>query len=282
MTPADRRQRFAFTLIELLVVIAILAILASLLLPALNRSKRSAHLARCLSNLRQQGIALQLHVTDYGTYPLEDSPEFIPEFESLHWETNLWHRNFWFIQLNAQMRPSRPGDPDALFERNYVFRCPSDRRAQLSPPDAHESSYGYNIRGLINFAAAPGEFDSPSLGLAGDYSTVLGRGIPLREQAVKSPSEMIAIADAYHGTADGRVQSTADDIGRGYPQPHLANDARDYGTEDARRRHVGKLAVLSCDGHTEAIKLDSLFFDRSDAALRRWNRDNEPHRARLK
>ncbi len=54
----------AFTLIELLVVIAIIAILAAILFPVFAQAKAAAKKSATLSNLKQNGTAVQIYLAD--------------------------------------------------------------------------------------------------------------------------------------------------------------------------------------------------------------------------
>ena len=63
-TQGSPRATDGFTLVELLAVIAVIAALAALLLPTLARSKASAYRLKCVSNLRQLGLAAHMYWDD--------------------------------------------------------------------------------------------------------------------------------------------------------------------------------------------------------------------------
>ena len=55
----------AFTLIELVVVLSNVSILAGLLLPALSKAKQAGKSIRCLSHMRQIGLAIVLYADEH-------------------------------------------------------------------------------------------------------------------------------------------------------------------------------------------------------------------------
>jgi prepilin-type N-terminal cleavage/methylation domain-containing protein/prepilin-type processing-associated H-X9-DG protein len=62
-------SRKGFSLVELLTVIAIIAILASIIFPVMGMVKNRANMNKCITQLHQIGLGLQMFKTDNRRYP---------------------------------------------------------------------------------------------------------------------------------------------------------------------------------------------------------------------
>lgn len=228
-------KKAIFTLIELLIVIAIIAILASMLLPALAKSKSMAKRIACAGNVKQIGLAMNMYVNDNDSW--------LPVWQQAHsGPGGGWSR--WYSLLNEYLDDSLLSKEDYIAKTMY---CPSITWGQTGGYGSGIGEYfGYGL----NFRVVPAD--------------LVENGGCRKINNVTKPSETIISGDNSVSTTEGVAPAWSS---RGALYQPDDDPPADLGMKDysaTLTKHSGGKNILWIDMHASWETLNKLrdnFYD---------------------
>ena len=137
-----------FTLIELLVVISIIGVLAALLMPVFSNVRAAGYTTKCLSQLKQIGLALQMYTDENnGRLP--------------------------FLQNRASTNNAQPALDTVLLSyvsgQSALFACPADReRLYVSTGTSYFWNFTVNGQDVNNLFSVIGGTQASQVPLVSD------------------------------------------------------------------------------------------------------------------
>lgn len=184
---------FGFSLLEILAAIAVLGLLVSLLIPGINSTMDKGKSAKCLANLRQIGIAMNLFVS-------ENSQEFPRLYDGVT-ITTPW---MWQLIPYTDMASNSMGQAP-LPRAAGIFVCPA-----YKPSVNRGAAYGVN--GFISPASGFNKWNFKRLVVPEPSKTILvvemdKNGEALFPTASASPSRRHPSDSANFLFVDSHVES---------------------------------------------------------------------------
>lgn len=244
-----RRKINGFTLIELLVVVAIIALLMSILLPSLGRAREQAKTLKCLSNLKQVGMAAMMYANqhDNALPPANHSSTGTATGDGTRWSNRLQY------VITGQGTPINPPygtsmkDCDPTWIPTPALLCPNSNYNFLDRAQAH-ANYGWNGLMGVNIQTPQPPFN-------------------YKITRISLPQNLILLTDRWGKNAGGGRDANwgvappepvaATGLGALYPVSYTPDASYTYPESAIRNNHGGPAFTANfvyADGHAENQK----------------------------